>query len=147
MKIILTKFVKDLGIEGDIIDVSDGYAINSLFPRGLAKQATADIINKQKMAEKSAFIKEEKERNHIISILDKIDNKSVIFKERLNSNGNLYHSLSIKEIIRSIKEQYGIDIKNSLFNGKYVFKESGKYTVELEAYNKKIKVFVVIEGK
>jgi large subunit ribosomal protein L9 len=147
MKVLLLKFVKDLGREGDIIDVSDGYAVNALFPRGLAKQATASVINKHKMAQKSAAIKAEKEKNLVISNLKKIDGKTLVFEEKLNAKGSLYHALGLKEIIKAIKEQYNVSIPNNLFKEKYSFKEAGKYTIELSAYNVEIKAIVFIEGK
>ncbi len=147
MKVILTKFIKDLGREGDIIEISDGYAINALFPRGLAKQATASIINKQKMAQQSAELKAEKEQNATLSVLEKIDGKTIVFEEKLNTKGTLYHSLGLKEIIRAINDQYHVSTPNNLFKKSYSFKEAGKYTVELEAYKKIIKIIVLIEKK
>jgi large subunit ribosomal protein L9 len=147
MKVILLKFVKELGREGDIIEVSDGYAVNALFPRGLAKQATASVINKHKMAQKSAIIKAEKEKELTISNLKKIEGKTIVFEEKLNAKGSLYHALGLREIIRAIKEQYKISIPNNLFKEKYAFKGEGKYTVELSAYNTDVEAIVFIEGK
>ena len=147
MKVILLKFAKDLGREGDIIDVSDGYATNSLFPQGIARQATAAVINKHKMAQKSAAAKSEKEEIATLLKLEKIEGKTIVFVEKLNSKGNLYHALGLKEIIRAIKEQYNISTPNTLFKKKYAFKESGKHTIELEAYGKTVKTTVLIEAK
>ena len=45
MKVILTKDVKAQGKKGDVIDVSDGYARNYLFPNGLAEPATSSALN------------------------------------------------------------------------------------------------------
>lgn len=147
MKVILLKFVKQLGHQGDIVEVSDGYATNSLFPKGLAKQATADIVNKQKMAEKSARLQAQKEKEITLNKLDKLEGKTILFKERLNEKGNLYHALGLKEIIRAIKEQYGLSTPNTLFVKKYALKDSGKHTIELDAYGKTIKMIVIIESK
>lgn len=147
MKVILTKFVKDLGREGDVIEVSDGYATNSLFPRGLAKQATANVINKKKMAEKSDKIREEREEINTLLKLEKIDGKTILFKEKLNEKGSLYHALGMKEIIRAIKEQHDVSMPNILFKKKYSFKDNGKHTIGLEVYKKEIKMIVLIEEK
>ncbi len=147
MKIILLQFVKDLGREGEIVEVSDGYAVNSLFPRGLAKQATASVINKHKMAQKSELLKAEKEKKSTLTKLEKLDGKTIIFEEKLNERGSLYHGLGVKEIIKAIHEQYKISTPNTLFKEKYSFKESGKHTIELVAYKKSVKLVVLIEGK
>ena len=147
MKVILTKFVKDLGREGDIVEVSDGYAVNLLFPRGLAKQATAVVLNKHKMAQKSAKIHAEKEIKSTLTILEKFNNQTVVCREKLNSKGKLYHALGLKEIIRAVGEQYNIELSDKLFKESYSFREAGKYSLELEAYEKKIKINLVIEEK
>ncbi len=145
MKVILLKFVKDLGHQGDIVEVSDGYAVNALFPRGLAKQATASVINKHKMAQKSQRIKEEKERELTLKKLKDLEGKIILIQEKMNPKGSLYHALGLKEIIRAIHEQYQLSIPNHLFVKKYSFKEAGKYTLELEAFRKKSKCTLLVE--
>jgi len=45
LKIILLKDVKDLGKKGDVVDTSDGYARNFLFPRKLAQEATSENLH------------------------------------------------------------------------------------------------------
>ena len=53
MKVILLKDVKAQGKQGDIIEVSDGYARNYLFPNNLAKPATATALNSIKIAKEA----------------------------------------------------------------------------------------------
>ena len=144
MKVILLKFVKGLGREGDIVEVSDGYAVNALFPKKLAQQATASIINKKKMAEKSAQIKAEKEKKETLSILNELDGKSISLKEKLNPKGKLYHALGLKEIIRAIKEQHNVSVPNNLFQEKYSLREAGKHSLVLKAYDSSATIIVEI---
>ena len=45
MKVILKADVKSLGKKGDLVNTSDGYARNFLFPKGLAIEANAQAMN------------------------------------------------------------------------------------------------------
>ena len=146
MKVILLKFVKGIGHEGDIVEVSDGYATNALFPKKLAKQATSDVINKHKMGQKSAQLQAEKDQEKTLHALNTLEGKTISIKEKLTAKGTLYHSLSLREIIKAIYEQYKVSTPNTLFKEKYSFKDSGKYTIELEGYGKKIKAIILIES-
>ena len=44
MKVILLADVKSQGKKGEVINVSDGYARNYLFPKKLAKEADAQVL-------------------------------------------------------------------------------------------------------
>ena len=45
MKVILQQDVKNLGKKGDLVNASDGYARNFLFPKGLAIEANSSAMN------------------------------------------------------------------------------------------------------
>ena len=49
MKVILLQDVKSLGKKGELVNASDGYARNFLFPKGLAKEANAQAMNELKI--------------------------------------------------------------------------------------------------
>ena len=60
MKIILLQDVKSPGKKGELVNVSDCYARNFLFPKSLAKEANAQAMNELKNAEQSRKYKKER---------------------------------------------------------------------------------------
>lgn len=147
MKIILTQHIKGIGKKGEVVEVSDGYAQNSLIPKGLAKVATNTALNKIKQAKTAALNKAEREQEKIETTLSLINGKTITIREKLNEKGSLYHALGLKEIIRAVHEQLHLNTPNTLYKEKYAFKEAGKYTLTLEAYNTRSQLFLVIEKK
>ena len=55
MKVLLLQDVKGSGKKGELVDVSDGYAINFLIKKGLAKKATTDVINSVNISNAAAM--------------------------------------------------------------------------------------------
>ena len=67
MRIILTQDIHDLGLEGDILDVANGYARNYLLPKGFALEATPQNLRfletrRKKIEAKRLRAKEEAEQ-------------------------------------------------------------------------------------
>lgn len=147
MKIILLQNIKGIGNKGEIKEVSDGYAQNALIPKGLAKAATQNALNKITQTKKQLADKAAKDKKRTLSLLEKVNGKTITIKEKLNEKGSLYHALSIKEIVRAAKEQLDVTLKNELFKEKYSLKESGQYVLELESYDTKVQLFLVITSK
>ena len=73
MQVLLLQDVKGQGKKGQIIKVSDGYARNFLFPRGLAKPATADALNTAKMKELARIDQEAREKAAAENIARRFD--------------------------------------------------------------------------
>ena len=61
MKVVLKQDVKGLGKKGELVNTSDGYARNFLFPKGLAVEANAQSLTELKNREQSAKYKVETE--------------------------------------------------------------------------------------
>jgi len=147
MKVILLKNIKGKGEKGDIINVPDGYAQNSLLPKGFAKAATTSEINKIKQAEKSKELRIKKDKEHAHRVLDTLSGKNILIKEKLNEKGSLYHSIGLKEIIAAAHSQLSITVPESMFVEKYALKDSGDYSLEIESHGKKVNFNLSIESK
>ena len=66
MKVILLQDVRGQGKKGQLVEVSDGFARNFLFPRKMAIEATADNVNTMRMNDKARLEKEQRQREEAL---------------------------------------------------------------------------------
>lgn len=110
MKVILTQDVKGLGKKGELVNASDGYARNFLFPRKLAAEANSQAMTELKNREDSKKHKIEVETQQAKASADKIKGKTVKVTAKAGQGGRLFGSVTAKEIAAVMKTQFGIDI-------------------------------------
>ena len=110
MKVILTQDVKGLGKKGELVNASDGYARNFLFPRKLAAEANSQAMTELKNRENSKKHKIEVETQQAKAYADKISGKTVKVTAKAGQGGRLFGSVTAKEIAAVMKTQFGIDI-------------------------------------
>ena len=144
MKVILKADVKGLGKAGQIVNASDGYARNYLFPKKLAapadKQAMSEYNNKvaaekYKVRTETAAAKANAER---------ISGKTVKLKARGGANGKLFGSVTSKEIAEKLNEEFGIDVDKRKIVAEDI-KQYGTYEVEVKLYaGISAKLFVMV---
>ena len=113
MKVVLLTDVKGSGKKGELVNVSDGYARNFLFPRKLAKEANAQAMNELKNAQAAAEHKIQVEKDNANAAKEKLDGKSVKITAKAGQGGKLFGSVTSKEISEALKQQYAIDINKS----------------------------------
>ncbi len=110
MKVILMEDIKSLGKKGEIVNVSDGYARNSLFPKKQALEATPKNINDLKLQKAH----EEKVAQEILeeakAFAEKLKDKKVVVSVKVGEGGKVFGSISAKEIAEAAKEQLGYEI-------------------------------------
>ena len=110
MKVILLADVKALGKKGDVVDVSDGYARNMLFPKKLGVEANAKNRNDLKLqnahAEKVA--QEQLEAAKVLAA--EIGEKTVHVSIKVGEGGKTFGSVSSKEIAEAAKAQLSLEL-------------------------------------
>ncbi len=110
MKVILLQDVKAQGKKGDLINVSDGYARNFLFPKGLAKEANKQALNelkgKSEALQYHKNVEEEKARN----IAERMKEFSIELTAKAGENGKLFGSITSKDVAAELKKKYNIDL-------------------------------------
>ena len=134
MKVVLLQDVKSLGKKGELVTVSDGYARNFLFPRGLAKEANAQAMNELKNAEQSKRFKHDTEVAAAEKAKAALEGSKFVIKAKAGESGKLFGSITPKEISAEIKRQKGLDIDRRRIILKREIKTVGEYEVEIKLY-------------
>ncbi len=109
MKLLLCKNVGHLGIVGDVVNVSDGYARNYLLPHGLATEPSVANTRRLAKARKQAEIELAKHRAVLDELGRRLVGVEVTIPARTNESGVLYGSVGKKEIAAALQaEGYGV---------------------------------------
>ena len=134
MKIVLKQDVKSIGKKDGVYEVSDGYARNFLFPRGLAVEASASAVNevKTKAAAKQHHAAEELAAAQALA--QKIQGKTVALKGKAGQGGRLFGSITAKDIAGGLSKLVGepVDKRKVVLDAD--IKAVGTYEVEVRVY-------------
>jgi large subunit ribosomal protein L9 len=109
MKVVLLQDVKAQGKKDQVVEVSDGYARNFLFPKKLAVPADAKVINDIKNKQSSAKHKEEVERENARALAKKLSETTIKLTAEAGSDGRFYGAITSKDIAEALKAQAGIE--------------------------------------
>ena len=145
MKVILLQDVKKMGKKGDVIEASDGYARNYLFPRKLAEEATANalhVVNAKKENERRKKLAELEAAQKLAA---ELKGKEVTVKAKAGESGRLFGAITNKDIAEVINTTFklSVDKKKVVME---TIKSAGTYDVEIKLYpevSTKIKVIIV----
>ena len=135
MKVILTQDVKSQGKKGQLINVSDGYARNFLFPKGLAKEANAAAITDLENKEKARLHKIELERQSAQELADKLQGLMIKVSLSGGADGRIYGSVTAKDIAEALQKQHGIELDKRKIDMNDPIKAYGTYSFEVRLYN------------
>ena len=102
MKVILLEDVKALGKKGEIVNVSDGYARNAIFPKKLGVEATPKNLNDLKLQNQHA--------EAALALAEELKDKKVTVKMKAGEGGRTFGSVSTKEIAVAAKAQLGMEL-------------------------------------
>ena len=103
MKVILQQDVKSLGKKGDLVNASDGYARNFLFPKGLAVEANASAMNDYNNKESAKKFHKAEEIKAAQEMASKLEAKTFSLKAKAGANGKLFGSVTSKDVSAKIK--------------------------------------------
>ena len=110
MKVILLQDVKALGKKGDVVNVSDGYARNAIFPKKLGLEATPKNLNDLKLQNQHADKVAQENYEEALALAEELKDKKITVKMKAGEGGRTFGSVSTKEIAAAAKEQLGMEL-------------------------------------
>ena len=130
MKVILEQDVKGQGKRGQLVNVSDGYARNFLFPKKLAVPATPDNMNKMIMQDKAKKAQQAAEKAEAQAIAEKLKGIQVQIRAKAGTGGRLFGSVTTKEISDALQEQFELNIAKTKLVQDEPIKSFGAYQIK-----------------
>ena len=136
MKVILLEDVKSLGKKGDVVNASDGYARNMLFPKKLAMEATPkNLADLKKKKENEARIAAE-QLKEAQAFAEELGKKTVTVFIKVGASGKTFGSVSTKEIADAAKAQLGIELDKKKMLLPNPIRELGVTDVQIRVHPK-----------
>ncbi|HHU63268.1 MAG TPA: 50S ribosomal protein L9 [Clostridiales bacterium] len=145
MKVILQEDIKGKGKKGDIVNVSDGYARNFLLPRGKAVEANKENLAKLKEQKAAEQKRKQQEQEEFSRLAQRLSGITLTINAKAGDQDKLFGSVTSKEIVEQLKEQFDIDLDKKKVNLPEPIKHLGNFTVEVKLYpgiNAQLKVNV-----
>lgn len=143
MKVILLEELRGRGGEGDVIDVANGFAVNYLFPRRIAVEATSGNL-KQLEQRKHTIAKREGERvGGAEGLRDSLEGKKVTISMLVGEEGHLFGSVTTAMIEEALEEQHGIKIDRKKLETHGAIKTAGEHEITAAIYREIKAVFIV----
>lgn len=134
MKVILLDNIKGVGKKDEIINASDGYARNYLFPKKLAVEANNENLLKLKAKQNANEFKKAQEKEEAIQLSNKLKEVTLKIKVKAGENGKIFGGVTAKEISENLKESYNIEIDKKKINIIDTIKTIGITTVDIKLY-------------
>ena len=135
MKVILKQDIKGVGKKDQVVNVSDGYVRNFLFPKNMAVEANNDNMSKLKAKQDSNAFKKQQEKEEAQKVAEKLSSVVLKIPVKAGGNGKIFGGVSTKEISELIEKNYKI-------------KELGSRTINIKLYEgviAKLKIDVVAQ--
>lgn len=136
MKVILLEDVKTLGKKGQVVNVSDGYARNMLFPKKLGVEATAKNMNDLKLKKAHEEKVAQENLDAARAFAEELKGKEVVVSIKVGDNGKVFGSISTKEIAEAAKAQLGYDLDKKKFQLPTPIRELGTTMVPIKLHAK-----------
>lgn len=143
MKVVLLCDVKGQGKKDQIVEVSDGYARNFLFPQKKAIPADAKATSELKSKAEAKEYKISEDRKAAQALADKINGREIEIVMGHGQDGRLYGSVTAKDIAEELKKLIGCDVDKRKIQLKESIRAYGKHSVVIKILGDISATFIV----
>ncbi|MDO5475559.1 MAG: 50S ribosomal protein L9 [Eubacteriales bacterium] len=134
MKVILLQDVKSLGKEGDIVNVSDGYARNFVIPKKLGVEANEKNKNDLRLKKQREAREAAEKLAEAQELAKKLETVTVVVTMRAGEGGRVFGSVSAKEIAQEAKKQFNLDLDKKKIQLAEPVKSFGSFEVPIRLH-------------
>ncbi len=136
MKVILLQDVKSVGKKGDMVELSEGYARNFILPKKLGVEANSTNRNNLKLqkANEEKIAKEQYEA--ALAMKEKVEEMSPKVSLKSGEGGKTFGSISSKEIVKAVADQYQVEIDKKKISMQDAIKSVGVHEVTVKLHPK-----------
>ena len=134
MKVLLKADVKALGKKNEIVEVSEGYARNFLFPRSFAVEATPGVLRGLQEVKSNEKKRDDKELTAAKALAEKLSAVKVEIRRKTGEGGKLFGSVAGKDIVEKLKEVAQLDIDRRKVELDDPIKSLGTYKVPVRLH-------------
>ena len=147
MKVILLQHVKNVGVQGAVVNVSDGFALNCLLPQKKAVVASKKAISQIKQRETVELQRTDKKKEKLKKSIGKLDGYRLTLNQKTSEAGTLYAAVSTKTIADALARA-GFDVAEGAIVLKDSIKEVGERQVPLKLpYGLSATIKLIIKSK
>ena len=134
MKVILLADIKGVGKKDEVINASDGYARNFLFPKNLALEANKENMAKLKSKNDAKAYQKEMDIKAAKEVAEKINSITMKLEVKAGENGKIFGGVTAKEIAENLKKEYKIHIDKKKVLLSETIKTIGVHNIEIKLY-------------
>lgn len=134
MRIVLHESIEGLGNRGDLVEVADGYARNSLIPKGLAQQASPGVEAQAEAMKRTWQLRNAKEREAAEEIAKILVARPIEISARAGSEGKLFGSVTAGDVAEAIAEQTGVEIDRKMLGLSESIRSIGSHSITVKPH-------------
>lgn len=145
MKVILLKDVGGTGKKDDIKEVADGFALNSLIPKGMAAQATPQRLSDLKRKKEAAATAHKDIADQWEKHVKRLQNVNILVAAKVNDQGNLYRQVHAEEIVENVQKRLAITLPPESIQIMSSIRTLGSHPIQINLGPHKIRALVTVK--